>query len=94
MSKTKRRVTTHSSNMAVLVGNGVNVNFGGNAYSNSYIIKRIMFNARAHKYDPLFAGEISGEEIAQIFRKLAQWANDIRTGKYDNVIPAEDTRAL
>ena len=37
MSKTKPRVTTHSSNMAVLVGNGVNINFGGNAYSNSYI---------------------------------------------------------
>lgn len=94
MSKAKSSVAAHSSNMAVLVGNGVNINFGGNAYSNSYIIKRIMFNARAHKYDPLFAGKISGEEIAQIFRKLAQWANDIRTGKYDRMIPAEDARAL
>lgn len=94
MSHARSKMATQSSNMAVLVGNGININFGGNAYSNSYIIKRIIFNARACKYDPLFAGTISGEEIAQLFKELAQEANSIRTGKYDAVVPAEDARAL
>lgn len=94
MSKEKSRIPLHSSNMAVLVGNGININFGGNAYSNSYIIKRIIFNARAHRYDPLFAGKVSGKEISQLFHDLAQRANEIRAGQYGDVISAEDTRAL
>lgn len=94
MSKAKSRKPLHSGNKAVLVGNGININFGGNAYSNSYIIKRIIFNARAHKYDPLFAGKISGEEIEQLFRELAKTANGIRAGQYDDVVSHEDSRAL
>lgn len=94
MTKAKVQLPVQNSNKAVLVGNGININFGGNAYSNSYIIKRIVFNARAKKYDPLFAGKISGEDIAKIFHDLAQWANEIRTGKYDEVVSEEDSRAL
>ncbi len=43
---------------SILIGNGININFGGKAYTNNYIIKRILFNARASRYDPLFNGEI------------------------------------
>ena len=29
---------------SLLLGNEININFGGDAYSNAYIIKRILFN--------------------------------------------------
>lgn len=74
------------SSKSVLIGNGININFGGKAYTNDYIIKRIIFNARANKYNSLFDGEISGDEIASIFVGLATWANDISGGKYDAII--------
>ena len=72
---------------SILIGNGFNINFGGKAYTNDYIIKRIVFNARANRYEALFNGEISGDEIANIFTRLATWANDISAGKYDAIIP-------
>ena len=30
----------------VLLGNGINIQFGGKAYSNRFILSRIIFNAR------------------------------------------------
>lgn len=59
-----------ASSKSILIGNGININFGGKAYTNDYIIKRILFNARANRYDLLFNGEISGDEIASI---LSDW---------------------
>lgn len=81
-------------NKSILIGNGININFGGKAYTNDYIIKRILFNARANKYDPLFDGEISGDEIARIFIGLSTWANDISDEKYDAIIPDEEKPIL
>ena len=82
------------SSKSILIGNGININFGGKAYTNDYIIKRILFNARANKYDLLFNGEISGDEIASIFVGLATWANDISGGKYDAIIPDAEKPTL
>lgn len=79
---------------SILIGNGFNINFGGAAYTNQFIIKRIIFNARADKYDALFDGLVSGDEIARIFFELAQWTNDITSGKYDDIIPAENMSVL
>ena len=79
---------------SILIGNGFNINFGGAAYTNQFIIKRIIFNARAKKYDILFDGQITGDEIANIFFQLAKWTNDIVGGKYDDVIPPEDMGIL
>lgn len=42
----------------------------------------------------LFDGRVSGDEIAQIFFELAQWTNDITSGKYDDIIPSEDISVL
>lgn len=81
-------------NKSILIGNGININFGGNAYTNNYIIKRILFNAYANRYDPLFNNEISGNDIAFIFKKLAIWANDISGGKYDALIPDDEKPIL
>ena len=55
---------------SILIGNGININFGGKAYTNNYIIKRILFNVRASRYDPLFNGEISEMKL-QVF--LSDW---------------------
>ena len=82
------------SSKSILVGNGININFGGKAYTNNYIIKRILFNARANKYAPLFNDEIDGDEIASIFINLANLVNEITDGKYDSIIPAEERPIL
>lgn len=81
-------------NKSILIGNGININFGGKAYTNDFIIKRILFNARANKYDSLFDGEINGDEIANIFVELAKWTNEIADGKYDAIIPENEKSIL
>lgn len=79
---------------SLLIGNGININFGGKAYSNQFIIKRIIFNARAGKYDALFEGTITGDEIARVFESLAENANDIAEGEYDTVIKDDERHIL
>lgn len=83
-----------SLNQSILIGNGININFGGSAYTNDYIIKRIIFNARANKYNLLFNGEIKGDDIAHIFVGLANLVNEITDGKYDNIVPDEEKPIL
>lgn len=79
---------------SILIGNGININFGGRAYSNEFIIKRIIFNALGNKYDPIFNSEISGREIANIFFELTKWTNEITEGKYDDIILPEEEDIL
>ena len=79
---------------SILIGNGFNINFGGDAYKSEYIIKRIIFNARANKYDELFDHLISGDEIAEVFFGLAEFTNNIVKGKFDNLIKGEDIPVL
>lgn len=67
------------------MGNGVNIQFWGKAYSNRFILLRIIFNAQCDKYDSLFEGTLSGSEIEQIFRGLLPTANAVLDGKYDKV---------
>ena len=55
---------------SVLLGNGINIQFGGKAYSNRFILSRIVFNAQCDKYDNLFEGTLSGKEIKQLFYGL------------------------
>lgn len=70
---------------SVLLGNGINIQFGGKAYSNRFILSRIIFNAQCDKYDSLFDGTLSGSEIEQIFRGLLPNANAVLNGKYDKI---------
>lgn len=78
-------VIKHSPIKSVLLGNGINIQFGGRAYSNRFIMSRIVFNARCGKYDTLFKDPVSGKEIEDIFRGLLPTANDVLAGKYDNL---------
>lgn len=79
---------------ALLVGNGININFGGKAYSNQFIIKRIVMNAKAGKYDRLFGGKVNGVQIERVFLGLADLANEISSGEYDTVIGVKEQSVL
>lgn len=70
---------------SVLLGNGINIQFGGKTYSNRFILSRIVFNALCDKYDSLFEGTLSGKEIENIFRGLLPTANSVLYGKYDEI---------
>lgn len=70
---------------SVLLGNGINIQFGGKAYSNRFILSRIVFNAQCDKYDNLFEGTLSGKEIKQLFYGLLPTANAVLDGKYDEI---------
>ncbi len=70
---------------SVLLGNGININFGGKAYSNRFIINRIIFNAKANKYDALFNNSLSGEDIVIVFDGFKDIAKKIIDGKYDSL---------
>ena len=61
MSGRKTSTPMLNDKQSILIGNGMNINFGGRAYTNEFIIKRIIYNARANKYDVLFGGTISGK---------------------------------
>lgn len=80
---------------SVLVGNGININFGGKAYSNDFIIKRIIFNALDGKYDqPLFGGKFDGKGASGLFNGLKDTANDVLIGKYDGLGDPDESAAI
>ena len=54
----------------LLVGYGINIQFGGTAYGSEFILKRIKYNCRLGKYDSLFGGQITGKEIEIVFNAM------------------------
>lgn len=68
---------------SILIGNGINIQFGGLAYNSDFIMKRIKYASRLDKYDSLFGNKITGNEIERIFNDFVPLANDIRLKKYD-----------
>ena len=80
---------------SLLVGNGVNIQFGGKAYSNYFIMQRIKFRAKLDSYLGLFGNALTISEIISIFDGFVNIANDIRDGKYDELTKdKDDTEAL
>lgn len=79
---------------SILIGNGVDIQFGGKAYTNRFIMSRIILNARTNKYASLFDQQISGEEIATLFKAFLPYANNILKGKYDNLSDADLSAAI
>lgn len=79
---------------SVLVGNGINIQFGDKAYSNDFIMKRIIFNANVNRYDILFDGSVSGKEIEGIFKAFVEIANNTINGEYDGIGNADDREAI
>lgn len=70
----------------LLVGNGVNIQFGGKAYSSDFIMKRMKFNALLDHYDILFENTVSGKELYGLLKAFVDIANQVKTGKYDELL--------
>lgn len=74
----------------LLVGNGINIQFGGVAYSSNFILKRMKYNSRLWKYDRLFNNKITGKEIENIFKGFVDIANAIIEDKYKSLTDNQD----
>lgn len=74
----------------VLLGNGINIQFGGFAYSSDFILKRIKYNSRLGKYDRLFNNKITGKEIENVFKGFVDIANAIIENKYECLTDDQD----
>lgn len=75
----------------ILLGNGINIQFGGLAYSSDFIMKRIKYNARLDRYERLFCNTVTGNEIEKMLNSFVTIANDIIAKKYDNITEDLDT---
>ena len=71
---------------SVLVGNGINIQFGGNEYTSANIMKRIKQNALNGEYNVLMGNQVDGRVIVNILESFVQIANDIIGNRYDNVL--------
>lgn len=75
----------------LLLGNGINIQFGGVAYSSSFIMKRIKYQAKLDRYDELFGNKLTGTEIVNLLENFVEEANNIREGIYDDLATDSDT---
>lgn len=67
----------------LLVGNGINIQFGGSeCYSNPAIMKRVIENIKTGKYNALTENHLTPEEQLEMFYNLVKIINDIKAGKY------------
>ena len=60
---------------SVLLGNGINIQFGGFAYNSDFIMKRIKYSARLDRYEKLFENKITGDEIEKLLNSFVTIAN-------------------
>lgn len=77
---------------SVLVGNGLNIQFGGMAYSSSFIIKRIKYKAKMDGYKTFFDGSVKKQDIINILEGFVGISNDIIRGGYDVFAEKEDEK--
>lgn len=71
---------------SILVGNGINIQFGNKAYTSDFIMKRIKYKAQLGCYNILFEGEVNEEELVRILKDFVIITNDILDGKYDDCV--------
>ena len=75
---------------SILIGNGVNIQFGGKAYTSEFILQRIKYKAKQDKYKELFDNTISGREIVNILDGFVEICNDIKNNDYDVYVKSDD----
>lgn len=84
----------NTNNNSVLIGNGLDIQVGGDDYLNKLIIVRLLAKAKMGKYDALFMSSkrnnplISGDDIVELFNNMVTIANRARVGEYNKL--AED----
>lgn len=75
----------------LLLGNGIDIQFGGMAYTSRYIIKRIKFKALQDGYDELFGYNLSAKELLSLLNGFVGETNSIIEGNYDSYAVDQDT---
>lgn len=76
---------------SVLIGNGLDVQVGGDDYLNKWIIVRLLAKAKMGKYDILFQNSqdskpiITGDEIIELFSNMVEIANKARSKEYKDL---------
>ncbi len=75
---------------SVLLGNGINIQFGGKAYSNYFIMERIRYRAKLDSYMQLFGNTLTSSEIINILDGFVDIANGVRNGDYDQYIDGDE----
>jgi len=67
----------------LLVGNGINIQFGGvDVYSNSAILNRVVENIKAGKYTALTENSLSVDEQLGLLDGMVKVIDQIKAGKY------------
>ncbi|MGW8115196.1 hypothetical protein ACVS9P_08510 [Caproicibacterium sp. NSD3] len=67
----------------LLVGNGINIQFGGiDVYSGPAIMKRVVENIKARKYTELTENSLSVEEQLSLLNGMVLVINEIKAGKH------------
>ncbi len=69
----------------LLAGNGINIQFGGKAYTSQFIIERMKCRATIRKYDVLFENTVSSDELNGLFNGFVNLVNRILLGEYDDL---------
>lgn len=76
----------------LLLGNGINIQFGGRAYTSEFMMKRIKYRAELGTYDYLFEGSIKSAEILLLLNAFVGIANSLRIGEFDQFCQDTDTK--
>ena len=70
---------------SLLIGNGINIQFGGaDAYSSSAIMKRVIENIKMGKYTPLMENSITIDEQYGFLETMVKIIDQIKAGKLSN----------
>lgn len=76
---------------SALIGNGLDIQVGGDDYLNKWIIVRLLAKAKMGKYDMLFLDNqnskplITGDEIIELFSNMVGIANKARKNNYKDL---------
>ncbi len=76
----------------LLLGNGINIQFGGVAYNSDFILKRIKYRAKLDENLELFDNKIDSSEFVSILNNFVEIANKIKSGYYDSFVSDNDTK--
>jgi len=76
---------------SVLIGNGLDIQVGGDDYLNKWIMVRLLARAKMGKYNMLFQNSpnskplIKGDEIIELFSNMVKIANKARKNEYKHL---------
>lgn len=68
---------------SILLGNGINIQFGGDEYHNRNILNRIENNLKTNKYMKLFGNKLEKDELDYFPYILSNLFNSVINGEYD-----------